>query len=89
MANHIKHLSELPINDYRASYDNAVKLYNTHPYAIKDDKFSNDANIIGQTNQRPMHPYLFYELSQVRGFNNLNGYRYDEYFKNFVNSKIA
>ena len=32
-----------------------------------------------ESNQCPMAPYRFFQLSSVSGFNNLNGYTYEEY----------
>lgn len=32
-----------------------------------------------ESNECPMHPNNFFYLSQVVGFNNLNGYNYEEY----------
>jgi len=86
MTNEIKHLSELTDEDFQASYDNAIVLYHTHPHSLDKDKIATttDFNIIGQTSLRPMHPRLFYDLSQIRGFNNLNGARYEEYYNNYV-----
>lgn len=86
MTSTIKHLSELTKEEYRVSYDMAVILYHTHPNALDEDKASttSDMNVIGQTPLRPMHPNLFYQLSQVRGFNNLNGNRYKDYYNNYV-----
>ena len=87
MAEEIKHLSELGNEEYRASYDKAVILYHSHPHALDDDKVDTSGiNILGQTSFRPMHPRLFYNLSQVRGFNNLNGNRYEDYYYNFINN---
>jgi len=86
MASATKHLSELSNKEYHASYDKAVILYHTHPNSLDEDKISttSDMNIIGQTSLRPMHPRLFYDLSQVRGFNNLNGDRYEDYYNNYI-----
>lgn len=86
MTSQIIHLSELTTEEYERSYDKAVTLYHTHPQALDKDKISKitDMNIIGQTSLRPMHPQLFYSLSQVKGFNNMNGYRYEDYYNYYV-----
>ena len=86
MDNKVKDLSELSIEEFHASYDKAVSLYHTHPNSLEEDKIKDisDFNILGQTALRPMHPRLFYDLSQIRGFNNMNGHCYEDYYNNYV-----
>lgn len=73
--------------DYEKSYDEALNIW---------DNLSNvhkDLENIGETDKCPMHPYLFFQLSTVSNFNQLNGKNYKEYvekwkikgqkFKNF------
>jgi len=90
MTSAIRHLSELTTEEYHISYDTALTLYHTHPHALDEDKLTTlDMNIIGQTSLRPMHPHIFYQLSQVRGFNNLNGDRYEDYYYTYINNSVA
>ena len=37
----------------------------------------------GETKLCPMHPSFFFQLSQVRYFNQKNGYTYEEYVNNW------
>jgi len=78
----VPHLSALLHNDYVATWNSALTTYDKHPQALKYKNLKPDE--LYQTKERPMHPQLFYSLSQVRGFNNLNGYRYEDYYKNFM-----
>jgi len=56
-------------------YSTAVDIWNSLENIQKDEKNSNQ----GESQLCPMHPYMFFQLSSVRGFNNLNGYTYTEY----------
>lgn len=76
------HLFKLPKNDFNASWEKALKTYYSHQNAIHGDILSREQ--MYQTKLRPMHPNLFYELSQVSGFNNLNGDRYEDYYNNYT-----
>jgi hypothetical protein len=38
-----------------------------------------DANNLLESKKYPMHPSMFFELSQARGFNSINGNTYEEY----------
>ena len=40
-----------------------------------------------ETDNCPMHPSLFFQLSNVRGFNKLNGYTYSKYVENWKDRK--
>lgn len=44
-------------------------------------KHTSDPNNIHQTKENPMCPLLFYELSTVNGFNDINGHTYEEYIE--------
>lgn len=44
-------------------------------------KHTNDKNNLYQTENNPMHPSLFYQLSMVVGFNKLNGRNYTQYIE--------
>ena len=60
--------------EYKISYDNALKLYKK---TIGDEKVLNKY----ESDTHPMHPSLFYRLSNVRDFNKQNGKNYDEYIE--------
>lgn len=51
-------------------------------------KNTNDPSNIYQTDENPMCPHLFYQLSMVNGFNNLNGHTYSEYIEKYKNIKL-
>ena len=55
-------------------YNNKLKLLN---------KVENECSIY-ETSEHPMHPHLFYQLSCVNGFNNLNGKKYQEYLNMWI-----
>ena len=46
-------------------------------------KNTSDPNNIHETDENPMSPLLFYQLSMVSGFNNLNGHTYEEYLEKY------
>ena len=60
--------------DYEKSYSEAVILYQKENF--------NTENIY-ESDTHPMHPNLFYQLSSVSGFNNLNGKTYQIYLNNW------
>lgn len=54
-------------------------------------KNTSDPNNLYETDENPMSPLLFYQLSMVNGFNNLNGKDYKEYIEKWkmLNKKKA
>ena len=54
-------------------YDKSLVIWDNLTGVIKDD-----TNLL-QTKNCPMHPNMFFQLSQVRGFNDRNGNTYEEY----------
>jgi hypothetical protein len=44
-------------------------------------KNTSDPDNIYESDKNPMSPLLFYQLSMVNGFNNLNGHTYKEYIE--------
>jgi hypothetical protein len=46
-------------------------------YKCKDNCIDNLQ--LNETSESPMHPNVFYNLSQVHNFNNINGESYEEY----------
>ena len=56
-------------------YKQSLELYNNIVKEIK----TYEPEQFTQSNTQPMHPNLYYQLSSVRGFNNLNGSTYSEY----------
>ena len=53
----------------------AYKIWNKNVEKIDND--------IHETNNHPMHPDVFFSLSNVSGFNKCNGYNYYEYVLNW------
>ena len=51
-------------------YEKAMNLYLLGNYNTSD---------LTESTEHPMHPDLFFQLSRVRNFNELNGYTYEEY----------
>ena len=47
-------------------------------------KYCNNDEAFYETQNHPMHPNLFYQLSMVIGFNKLNGANYTEYIDNWL-----
>ncbi len=47
-------------------------------------KYSSNDEAFYETQNYPMHPNLFYQLSMVIGFNKLNGANYTEYINNWL-----
>tara|TARA_B100000900_G_C20163942_1_gene547060 strand:+ start:99 stop:326 length:228 start_codon:yes stop_codon:yes gene_type:complete len=64
--------------EYTTSYENALLLYKNE---IGNKKINNDL----ETEEYPMHPRLFYRLSNINGFNTINGKNYNEYLKIWKN----
>ena len=60
-------------SDYEKSYDVALNIWDNLTDVQKDPKF------LFQTKLCPMHPFNFFTLSKIKGFNNLNGATYEEY----------
>jgi len=58
--------------EWNKIYEDAIDIWN------KLDVPKN-SNIEFETNNRPMHPNMFFHLSSVSGFNNMNGHTYEEY----------
>lgn len=50
-------------------------------------KNTTDPNNIYESQENPMYPYLFYQLSLVNGFNEVNGNTYEEYIKKYIKRK--
>ena len=74
-------------SEYQKSYDEALKFWDNLNYT-KVEPFH-------ETNYCPMHPYHFFELSQVSHFNINNGKNYKEYIsiwksknKNIINYNL-
>lgn len=59
------------MTDYQKSYTIALSLWDT----LTEPK----VEPFLETDKCPMHPYNFFELSQVRGFNINNGNTYEDY----------
>ena len=60
--------------EYDNSYKDALKLYDNENFDTQD---------IYESDQHAMHPNMFYQLSQVKGFNTLNGKTYKLYLDNW------
>ena len=66
------YLIELPEKEYIKSYDDAIVKYNN----IAKDIKSFEKNQLTESHIQPMHPNMYYQLIQVKGFTELNGYTY-------------
>ena len=58
-------------SDYQKSYDNALQIWDNLNY--------NKIEPYHETEECPMHPYHYFQLSQVHNFKVLNGNNYNEY----------
>ena len=63
-------------NEWNEIYEKAIKLWKTLGY-------SKDIESQFQTDRSPMHPDMFFQLSNVSGFNKANGNTYEEYITNW------
>ena len=58
-------------SDYQKSYDEALSIWDNLDYKKADPYF--------ETDECPMHPYHYFELSNVHHFKLMNGNTYKEY----------
>jgi len=65
------------INLHELTQEEFSKLWN-ESLSLYEEKWS-DSDSVFETDSHPMHPSLFYQLSNVSGFNKTNGYTYPEY----------
>ena len=80
-------LTSLPEEEYKESYDEALKNYDDF---IKENKISmGECNLetTYETENKPMHPTLYYQLIHISGFTNLNGNRYHKYLNGWIDRK--
>lgn len=66
-----KSVFKLNKEEYKEQYEHAIKTYEKYR-DIDPDNYN-------ETDEKPMHPNLFYNLCSVHAFNRLNGYSYQEY----------
>ena len=69
--------------EYEKSYDKALLIWDnlTNVKKKKDD--------LCETNECPMHPYLFFQLSSGSNFNYLNGNNYSDYIEKWKKKYIV
>ena len=67
--------NEISDKEYIKIYDESVKYYDNY---IKNlPKF--ETNELTETKYHPMHPTIYFQLIQVNGFMDMNGYTYQDY----------
>ncbi len=71
-----KHLSQFTDEEWKAEVEQAKNIWNSLPYHKNPRYEMESANWT-------MHPGMFYELSNVAGFNEKNGWTYREYVDNW------
>lgn len=69
--------NKLSDTEYIKVIDEAINYYNE--YIKKLPLF--DTNEITESEYHPMHPHMYFQLINVRGFANLNGSTYQEYIQ--------
>ena len=65
---------------YQQSYDDALGIWDGLEGVVKEEPFN-------ETEKCPMHPYHYFQLSQVRGFTEMNGNTYAEYIAKWRSRK--
>ena len=75
-------IEHLVVNDekWNKIYEDAISIWNKL-------EVPKNSNIEFETNTCPMHPNMFLQLSNVSGFNNMNGHTYEEYVANWNTRK--
>ena len=68
------------MSDYQKSYEKALELWDGLEGVIKEEPF-------GETSKCPMHPYHYFQLSQVYNFKVINGNTYTEYLEKWRSRK--
>ena len=74
-----KHFKDISDDDWKILIEKAVKYWENLTDFIKDEQ-----NTL-ETDTCPMHPYNFFNLVTVNGFNKVNGYTYQEYVSKWRN----
>ena len=70
--------------DNTSEYKKALEMYEKIDKKIQHTNSDEDYL---ETDTKPMHPYRFFQLSNISGFNKENGNTYEEYIKLFKNRK--
>ena len=67
---------------WNKTYQTAINIWNML-------EVTKNPNVDLETNTCPMHPNHFFQLSNVSGFNKMNGYTYKEYVEKWRKRSIA
>ena len=67
--------------DYEKQYQEDIKLYRE---SLPSFNIKLEECTFYETANHPMHPQMFYQLSSVRGFNDLNGHTYGKYLQDWT-----
>jgi hypothetical protein len=66
---------------YEKQYQEDIKLYRE---SLPNFNIKLEECTFYETGKHPMHPQMFYQLSSVRGFNDLNGHTYSKYLQDWM-----
>jgi len=80
-------MDKMSEEEFENLYNNSLKLYKSIGNICIPTNYCEQSNYDNQTESdtRPMHPQMFYRLSNIKGFNNQNGINYIEYIKLWKN----